>query len=88
MLASASRQFTIAAYPKKLLRLCEQDWQIAPAELLKATSLQPEQLARSEQLVPLQDVFALFLRAQQLTAAPDLALPADLPAPLATGTQP
>jgi len=74
MLASAPRHFTIAAYPRKLLRLCEQQWQIAPAELLKATSLQPEQLARPELLVPLQDVFALFVRAQQLTAAPDLAL--------------
>lgn len=74
MPASASRQFTIAAYPRKLLRLCEQEWQIAPAELLKATALQPEQLEKPELLVPLQDVFALFLRAQQLTAAPDLAL--------------
>ena len=74
MPASAPRLFTIAAYPRKLLRLCEQQWQIAPAELLKATQLQPEQLARPELLVPLQDVFALFVRAQQLTAAPDLAL--------------
>ena len=69
MPASASRLFTIAAYPRKLLRLCEQHWQIAPAELLKATTLQPEQLAKPELLVPLQDVFALFVRAQQLSAA-------------------
>lgn len=74
MTASALRLFTIAAYPRKLLRLCEQEWRIAPAELLKATALQPEQLARPELLVPLQEVYALFVRAQQLTAAPDLAL--------------
>lgn len=74
MPASALRLFTIAAYPRKLLRLCEQHWQIAPSELLKTTQLQPEQLARPELLVPLQDVFALFVRARKLTAAPDLAL--------------
>ncbi len=74
MSVSALRLFTIAAYPRKLLRLCEQRWQIAPADLLQATQLQPEQLAKPESLVPLQDVFALFVRAQQLTAAPDLAL--------------
>lgn len=74
MPASASRLFTIAAYPRKLLRLCEQQWQIAPAELLKVTRLQPEQLARPELLVPLKDVFALFMKAQQLTGASDLAL--------------
>jgi len=69
-----SASFTIAAYPRKLLRLCEQEWQIAPAELLTATTLRPEQLARPELLVPLQDVFALFARAQQLAPTPDLAL--------------
>ena len=77
MPASASRLFTIAAYPRKLLRLCEQQWQIAPSELLAATKLQPEQLARPELQVPLQDVFMLFVRAQQLTAAPDLACDGD-----------
>lgn len=74
MPASAPRLFTIAAYPRKLLRLCEQEWQIAPAELLKATRLQAEQLAKPELMVPLKDVFALFMKAQQLTGAPDLAL--------------
>lgn len=70
MLAS----FTIAAYPRKLLRLCEQRWQIAPAELLAGIALRPEHLARPESLVAVEDVFALFVRAQQLTGAPDLAL--------------
>lgn len=74
MSANTPRLFTIAAYPRKLLKLCESQWQIPPAELLSATQLGAESLAKPELLVPISEVFALFVRAQQLTAAPDLAL--------------
>lgn len=73
-MSSAPRLFTIAAYPRKLLTLCESQWQIAPEQLLSATQLSPAALAKPELLVPITEVYRLFLRAQQLTGASDLAL--------------
>lgn len=74
MSSPVPRMFTIAAYPRKLLKLCESQWRIAPEQLLSTTQLTAESLAKPELLVPLSDVYTLFLRAQQLTGAPDLAL--------------
>ena len=74
MSANSPRLVTIAAYPRKLLKLCESQWQIPPEKLLSATQLSAESLAKPELLVPISEVFALFVRAQQLTAAPDLSL--------------
>lgn len=74
MSASSARLFTLAAYPRKLLQLCAEEWQIAPEALLAGSQLTSEQLDRADRLVSLIDVFIVFHNAQRLCPEPDLAL--------------
>lgn len=71
----SSRLFTIAAYPRKLLQLCESRWQIAPATLLAASRLTSRQLERADQMVPLVDVYLIFQEALRRCPEPPLSLP-------------
>lgn len=73
-MSTQSRLVTIAVYPHKLIQLFESEWQVAPERLLAGTSLTLEQLDRPDRLVPLVDVFQMFLNAMVLCPEPDLAL--------------
>lgn len=74
MPASSARLVTLAAYPRKLLRLFAEDWQIGPDALLAGSQLTLAQLDRADRLVPVIDVFVVFMNAQRLCPEPDLAL--------------
>lgn len=71
-MASSDSLVTLAAYPHKLLVLCQTRWGIAPERLCAGTGLQPGGLDKPDRLVPLAAVMALFRRAIA-------SCPADLP---------
>lgn len=62
-MSSSDSLVTLAAYPHKLLVLCQVRWGIAPESLCRGSGLQPAGLDKPDRLVPLADVMTLFRRA-------------------------
>lgn len=68
------RFLTFGAYPRKLVHLLEDEWNIAPEKLLEGTGLDRKQLESPDLAVPFADVVTIFNNGYQLCQAPDLGL--------------
>lgn len=68
------RFLTFGAYPRKLVQLLEDEWNIPPEKLLAGTGLERSQLDIPELAVPFADVVTIFNNAYSMTQQPDLGL--------------
>lgn len=74
-IASSPGQFlTFGAYPRKLVQLLEEDWQISAERTLSGTGIDRAQLDEPDLVVPFADVVTIFSNAYQICGTPDLGL--------------
>ena len=72
--ASQGRFLTFGAYPRKLVQLLEEDWNIPAEKILEGTDLVRSQLDVSELVVPFVDVVTIFNNSARLCQSSDMGL--------------
>lgn len=72
--ASQGRFLTFGAYPRKLVQLLEEDWNIPAEKVLEGTGLVRSQLDAPELALPFADVVTIFNNSARLCQSPDLGL--------------
>lgn len=72
--AVQSRFPTFGAYARKFVQLMEEDWGLAPEQVLEGTGLTRQQLDEPDLMVPFADMVTLFNNGYRLCRAPDLGL--------------
>lgn len=65
---------TFGAYPRKLVQLLEENWQVPAEKVLEGSGLTRDTLNVPDLVLPFADVVTIFHNAYQLSGAPDLGL--------------
>ncbi len=72
--ASEGRFLTFGAYPRKLVQLLEEDWNIPAEKILEGTGLVRSQLDAPDLLLPFADVVTIFNNGSCLSQSSDMGL--------------
>lgn len=72
--ASEGRFLTFGAYPRKLVQLLEEDWNIPAEKILEGTGLVRSQLDAPDLLLPFADVVTIFNNSSRLSQSSDMGL--------------
>lgn len=68
------RLLTFGAYPRKLVQLLEEEWNIPPEQVLEGTGLARSQLDMPDLVVPFSEVVAIFNNGYRLSGSSELGL--------------